>query len=80
MSAGLSGPVALPHPIGRRPFAGELWGARHIPRPVRFRTAMTLFQPQLAAHPHRNQRLTGEIIALETELNDRVYRLFDLTP
>jgi type I restriction-modification system DNA methylase subunit len=27
----------------------------------------------------QHERLTGEIVALETELNDRVYRLFDLT-
>jgi hypothetical protein len=31
---------------------------------------------QRAAH----ERLTAEIVALEMELNDRVYRLFDLTP
>jgi hypothetical protein len=27
----------------------------------------------------QHERLTGEIVALETELNERVYRLFDLT-
>jgi hypothetical protein len=34
----------------------------------------------LAAQRAGHARLTGEIVALETELNDRVYRLFNLTP
>jgi hypothetical protein len=34
----------------------------------------------LAGQRAEHGRLTGEIIALETELNDRVYRLFHLAP
>lgn len=34
----------------------------------------------LTTQRSEHERLTGEIVGLETELNDRVYRLFDLTP
>ncbi|MBI3909471.1 MAG: hypothetical protein HY320_00890 [Armatimonadetes bacterium] len=36
--------------------------------------------PGLAERKAEHKRLTAQIVALETELNDRVYRLFDLTP
>jgi hypothetical protein len=34
----------------------------------------------LADRRREHERLTGEIVALETELDERVYCLFDLTP
>ena len=34
----------------------------------------------LGEQQQKHQQLTGEIVRLETELNNRVYALFDLSP
>jgi hypothetical protein len=38
------------------------------------------WEARFATTRKEHERLTGEIVALEVELSDRVYRLFDLTP
>jgi hypothetical protein len=38
------------------------------------------WEPYLAEKKQEVERLSREIVAAEAELNDRVYRLFNLTP